>query len=293
VTSHPSLLTCAVTGANGYVGGVLVRALRAQGHRVVALQRVRASQTPDGDTRHYSLTEPLTPGLLRGVDVLVHCAYDFSGVAWRDIEYANVQGTLRLFEAAREFGVKRILFISSVSSFDGCRSHYGRAKLAVEQRCVEFGAVIVRPGVVYGPGAQGMMGSLAKMVRLPATPMVGSGRQKLLLVHEEDLGRAVAALAVRGDAPVGVPIFAAAMTPVSLKDLMRMTARAKGRSPLFLPIPWRLIWLVLKAAETCGLRPRTRSDSLVALVHANPAPDMSRAASLGLVFREPAVADLR
>lgn len=293
MTPHPSPLTCAVTGANGYVGGVLLRSLRAQGHRVLALQRLRGGQTPGKETRHYSLTEPLTPGLLTGVDVLVHCAYDFSGVAWRDIEHANVQGTLRLFEAARNAGVRRILFISSVSSFEGCRSHYGRAKLAVEHRCAEFGAVIVRPGVVYGPGAQGMMGSLAKMVRLPVTPMVGSGRQQLLLVHEEDLGHAVASLAARGDVPVGVPIFAAAATPVSLKELMRMTAQAKGRSPIFLPIPWRLIWLALKAAEACGLRPRTRSDSLVALVHANPAPDMSHTASLGLVFREPVVADLR
>ncbi|MCE9590113.1 MAG: NAD(P)-dependent oxidoreductase [Planctomycetes bacterium] len=276
---------CAVTGANGYVGGVIVNALRTAGRRVLALQRLRGTAA-DADARRYSLTEPIGPGLLRGVDVLVHCAYDFSCVDRPGIRSSNVDGTLRLFEAARAAGVRRIIFISSVSSYEGCRSLYGRAKLEVERRCGGFGAVIVRPGVVYGPGARGMMGSLLKVVEKPVVPMVGSGRQPMLMVHEEDLGRAVVALVERGEVPAGKPIFMAGRRRWTLRELMEMAAAARGRRVVFVPVPWRLIWLALKAAEAVGLRPRTRSDSLVGLVFPDPSPDFSTTDTLGLSFRE-------
>lgn len=279
--SEPNL-TCAVTGANGYVGGVIARALRGAGGRVIALQR------RDGpDARRYALGEPLSPGLLAGVDVLVHCAYDWQPLRWPEIERVNVGATFALFDAARTAGVGRIVFISSASAFEGCRSNYGKAKMAVERRAGEWNAVVVRPGVVFGPGAKGMMGSLMKLAGLPAAPMVGGGGQLMQMVHEDDLGAAMVRLARRPWEPVAGPVTAAAERLWTLRELMRLAAEARGRRPVFVPLPWRAIWLLLKAAESAGLRPRTRSDSLIALMHPNPSPDFTVTRRLGLTFREP------
>jgi len=259
--------TIAVTGGNGYVGSVILKAIRAQGWRGISLQRSAGDQ----DTRRFSLGEPLPPETLAGVDVLVHCAYDFKAYGWEEIRKSNVDGSMALFRAAQAAGVKRLILISSISAFDGCTSLYGKAKLELEKQAAAIGAIIVRPGLVYGAGPGGMMGALAKLANLPLfMPIVGSGNQLQYLVHEADLGDVFVRLA-KGEVVVKEPIIAACDRPLTLKQIMQ--SLSGGRKKILLPIPWRLLWAGLKSLETVGLRPRTRSDSLVSLMNQNPSPD--------------------
>jgi len=85
--------------------------------------------------------------------------------------------------------VDKIIFLSSISAFEGCRSLYGKAKLEIEKVAADLGATIIRPGLVYGserPG--GMYGSLQRVVaRFPIMPLIGSGKHLQYLVHEDDL----------------------------------------------------------------------------------------------------------
>src|SRR5438132_3747851 len=123
--------TCAITGTSGYVGSCLRDFFEQQGWQIRELSR-----TPAAEPRRwtpFSLEDGVVPRALEGVDVLIHCAYDFRPVRWQQIEAINVGGTQRLIEAAQRAQVRRIVLISTMSAFDGCRSKYGKAKLAMER----------------------------------------------------------------------------------------------------------------------------------------------------------------
>ena len=65
----------AVTGATGYLGGRFCDALAAEGYEVRRL--VRRPNLAAGE-RAFDLTAGLGTGALDGVDLLIHCAYDFT-----------------------------------------------------------------------------------------------------------------------------------------------------------------------------------------------------------------------
>ena len=133
-------MTVAVTGARGYVGSRVADAIERAGGKVLRLGRAEA---PLGSE----------PPAFDGVDALVHAAWDFAPHTRREIARVNVDGSVRLVDAARSAGAERIIFVSTLSAFPGCPSMYGRAKLDVEEHVRSLGGVAVRPGLVWGrPG---------------------------------------------------------------------------------------------------------------------------------------------
>jgi hypothetical protein len=80
-------------------------------------------------------------------------------------------------------------------------------------------------------------------------------------------------------------LTAAHEQPWQFKRLLMEIARGLDKKIRFIPLPWRLVWAGLKTAEACGLRLNFRSDSLVSLMHQNPAPDFSPNAAAGLICR--------
>ena len=120
----------AITGANGYFGSYLCRRFEECGHNVRRLQRAQ-NLSEHQECTAFSLEQP-TEIDLSGVDVLIHCAYDFSLKRWDDIKRINATNTKLFFEAAIAQGVAHIVFVSSMSAFEGCLSNYGKAKHDVE-----------------------------------------------------------------------------------------------------------------------------------------------------------------
>lgn len=258
----------AITGAAGYVGSAIARCFRAHAWEVLDLGR---------KTGNFDLSAGSHCRLVRGIDVLVHCAWDFSLTRWPDIERVNIRGSTGLMEAAREAGITRGVFISSLSSFEGCRSLYGKAKLEVEREAARLGFAIVRPGLVYGDRPGGMMGSLEKAAKsLPIVPLIGDGSYPQYPVHEEDLAELVFALSQQPNPPPA-PIAAASGEPIPFRELLARIAARHGRKPLFLPIPWPLILAALKTMEAAGLNPPFRSDSLTGFIFQNANPSFEAA----------------
>jgi nucleoside-diphosphate-sugar epimerase len=274
---------CAITGSNGYVGGCLKNYFTAHGWEIRELTR-----QPKPGTRGvaFQLGAEISPASLAGADALVHCAYDFKPLRPEDIRAVNVEGSRKLFQAARAAGVGRIICISSISAYDGCRSLYGQAKLEIEKLALDGSALVVRPGLVYGSGPGGMFGKLAAQVRQSSViPMIGNGSQLQFLVHHEDLSAFIERWA-GGAGKISPRILTAANEqPWAFKQLLLEIARALRRKLKFIPLPWRLVWAGLKSAELCGLRVNFRSDSLVSLMYQNPRPDFSANAGAGLVCR--------
>ncbi len=273
---------CIVTGTSGFVGSRLKQRLQAAGWEVRTWNR-----KPAEGAEHFELGEEVEPERLKGAQALVHCAYDFEPLRWKDIFEKNVIGSKKLFEAAREAGVERMVFISSLSAFAGCRSLYGRAKLAIEKIVEPSGVFVLRPGLIYGDAPEGMFGRLVKQVsRGGLVPIVSGGNQAQYLIHEEDLAN-LAVGCLQGDVPGRIgPIPAAHPRSWQLPEILRRIAAAQGTRVSFIPVPWQVLWAGLKMLESIGLSAAFRSDSLLGLVYANPNPSFELLARLGVRCRE-------
>jgi nucleoside-diphosphate-sugar epimerase len=282
---------CAITGSNGYVGGCMKNYFAEHGWEILELTR---QPKPGARGIPLQLGAEISPQTLAGVDALVHCAYDFKPLRWDEIVAVNVAGSRKILEAARAAKIPKIIFISSISAFDGCRSLYGRAKLEIEKIALENGALVVRPGLVYGGGSGGMFGKLTAQIRNSSViPLIGDGSQIQFLVHNEDLCVFIGHYAA-GEIKIAPQILTAANArPWKFKQLLSEIARGLGKKVMFVPLQWRSVWLALKLAELCGMRLNFRSDSLVSLMNQNPSPDFSANSKVGLTCRSFEIEKLR
>jgi len=156
---------CAATGTTGYVRSVLADGLCDHMPVVSLVRHVRGAEDLSWSLQsRHDLTSALRE---RNVKVLVHAAWDMLETSAAKIDKTCVEGSARLFAMCARAGVERIVFISMISAFEGCRSVYGRAKLAVEKelRKQEIPCVLFRPGLVFGTKPGGMFGSIRKQVQ--------------------------------------------------------------------------------------------------------------------------------
>ena len=271
----------AITGARGWLGSCVTACFRKHGWSTRGLVREPAS----ADEQRLVLGEEIAPGVLEGAEALVHCAWDFRARTWPEIMETNVRGTEALLRAAAQAGVRRLVYISTMSAFPGCRSLYGRAKLEGEKIAAEYGALIVRPGLITGQSAGGMVGSLVQQVRSGRFLPLIAGDAVLYAVHEEDLTELIFRFCAGGEPAPARPLVAAHPEPWPFRRLLREIARREGRRPVLVPIPWRVVWLGLRTAEVLGLRLGFRSDSVVSLANQDPHPDFSTHAAAGFFPR--------
>jgi dihydroflavonol-4-reductase len=168
-----------VTGATGFVGANVARALEASGHRVRALVRAGSStltiedtgfETAPGDIRD----REAVARALRGCDGLVHCAamYTFWARDPRMLYAVNVSGTKVVLEEALKAGVERCVYTSTVSTVHIPKGglgteevaaspkelvgHYKRSKYQAEQEALGLAkrglpVVVVNPTTPIGP----------------------------------------------------------------------------------------------------------------------------------------------
>jgi nucleoside-diphosphate-sugar epimerase len=271
------MAACAVTGATGYVGSRLAAHLQ----RVFDVIPLSRKPVANGIRWAFNADESIADALQqRAVKALVHAAWDFSAD-----ESVNAEGSRRLFAGARKANVERIVFISTISAFDGCRSHYGQSKLAVERMALDAGGIVIRPGLVWGNSPGGMFGSLQKQVAKGGiVPLIGNGRYPQYLVHEEDLSEVVLR-ALQGSIDMRSPLTAAHPQPWLFRDLIAGVARVEGKSIQLLPVPWPLIYGGLRLAETLGVKAPFRSDSVVSLVYQDPHPAFANSEQTGVALR--------
>lgn len=268
---------CVITGTSGYVGSRLKAHLQNTGWQITDWNR---RSEPGQAAVKFQLGQDVDPQMFTGVQALVHCAYDFKARRREEIVAANIRGSEKIFRAAKTAGVKQIVFISSVSAFTGCRSVYGQTKLEIESIAAAHGAVVIRPGLVYGNTAGGVFGGLVRQVKGSRfVPLLGDGSQAQYLVHDEDLGRLISRC-ISGEVQTTQPITLAHEQSWPMRHLLQHLAGSLGKKVTFIPLPWRLVWLGLKSLETAGLPSPFRSDSLIGLIYQNPAPSFEQMQSL-------------
>jgi nucleoside-diphosphate-sugar epimerase len=273
---------CLLSGATGYLGGRIKERLITEGWQVIELSRNAKS----ADAIQFQLGEPIDPESLRNCAALIHCAYDFTRIRWKDIYSVNVQGSEFLLRAAHQAGVKRLVFISTISAFDGCRSLYGKGKLEVERIALSLGGWVIRPGLVHGDNPGGMLGRLVSGARRSRIiPIPGKGTQPMYLAHEADIAESVLQCIGRENPKSQTPITVAHDQAWSFRSILLAIGRAMDRDVVLLPIPWPLMWAALRIAELLRVPIGFRSDSLISLVNQNSKPMLNAFEVLGVRCR--------
>jgi dihydroflavonol-4-reductase len=265
-----------ITGASGFVGSAVARALLAAGHDVRALVRPTSSRRNLGDARIEIAAGDLLDagsiaGAMRDVRTVFHVAADYR--LWarnpNDIVHTNVEGTRLVMQAAQRAGVERIVYTSSVATLAArpgggasdethpldakdAVSGYKYSKVAaervVEAMVAEQGlpAVIVNPSTPIGPGdvrptPTGRIIVEAAAGRMPAYVDTG-----LNLVHVDDVAAGHIAAWQRGR--IGERYILGGQD-VLLGDMLAEIARLVGRRPPTVRLPRRLIFPIAYGAE--------------------------------------------
>lgn len=251
-----------VSGANGFIGRALCPYLSSLGHTVVPV--VRRSFNMDGE--HVVDDEFSWKKALTGCDSIVHLAgrahvmQDQAVNPLRAFRAANVDATLALAKRAVEAGVRRFVFMSTIkvngehTAPGGCfrpddlpapEDPYAISKWEAEQGLYAIAKntgleiVIVRPPLVYGPGAKGNFASLIQWINSGVPLPFGAVHNSRSMVALDNLVSFVGLCADSDASPKakGEVFLVSDGEDISTTELLHKVAHAYGCSVKLLPVP--------------------------------------------------------
>lgn len=227
----------AVTGASGFIGSALLPSLRAAGEDAIGIGRNPAMDA------------------LQGADTLVHLA----GLADRSatpeaVVAANHDHAVKTALRAREAGIRRLVLVSTIYVVAGHRgtvlapgleprplSAYGAAKARAETDLLGMEGlevVVLRPPLVFGPGAKGNLAALMRLCASGAPLPFRSVHNRRSMVGVSNLCDALHFLATSEAPAVSGRIFHVAEDkPFSLARLVADSRAAMGQPPRLLSAP--------------------------------------------------------
>ncbi len=270
-----------VTGAAGFTGGHLARALARRGYQVRALVRTAAPELRDAAVETVTGDLRDRASLARaaeGIEVIYHIAAIYRQAGLRAEEYRSVNaGAVRsVIEAGAAGGVRRVVHCSTVG-VHGDVEHppaneeaplrpgdiYQESKLEGERVAREAAAdtgvevVVARPTGIYGPGDRRLL-KLFRGVARRRFVILGDGRIYYHLTYIDDLVEGFR-LCAEVPAAAGRTYILAGGEVTTLNELAGLIAEEAGVAPPSLHLPVWPFWLAGAACEALcapfGLEP--------------------------------------
>jgi len=244
-----------VTGATGFIGKNLVKALLDEGISVKAILMHSDSTKMPANVEVLRAELDNKDELLKAVkdaDALVHLAAMLGkpGVTREQLEKVNVEGTRNVLEAADKNGIKKFVYLSGTmvmgSSSEAMDENtvcnpigdYAETKFAAENIAREFkgktNCIVLRSTMVYGPGETANRLKIFKMIKKGHYFIFGRGNNKLGLVHVKDLCTAIT-LAIKKDNAAGTYIISGGN--YTMNDFVYAIADSlKAKKPIHIPL---------------------------------------------------------
>jgi UDP-glucose 4-epimerase len=268
-SEHKMPVRILVTGSSGFIGSAVTSALLAAGHSVRAASRKPSQAAGMGQIEWVRLPdlegdvdwEPLVAGM----DVVLHLA----AVAHRshadssDYTQPNRVATASLARACRRHAIKRLIFMSSIGAQAGSAADrvvtesdeplpitaYDRAKLGAEEaiRLAGVPFTILRPVLVYGPGAKANIALIMRIAALPFPLPLGAFSNRRSLVSIDNLSQAIL-FCLDSAATVNQTFIVADREPITLAEMFATLREAAGRSPGLISIPPLVVKAMIVAA---------------------------------------------
>ncbi len=256
----------ALTGANGFVGS----AVRQHATTLAVPVRSLVRSVGEGDGADVLAVGDLAEGVpteaFEGATAVVHAAArvhvmrDTAVDREAAFRVANVEAAMQVARAASRAGVARMVFVSTIkvlgegtvaapfSPADPVRPNdpYARSKAVAEARLQEFAGkeglelIIIRPPLVYGPGARGNLLSLIRLVARGVPLPFRAINNRRSFVAVDALAELLLAAAM-SPMPAGTIYHAADRHPVSTPDLVRAIAQGLDRPARLFTLPEQLI----------------------------------------------------
>lgn len=263
--------TALLTGATGFIGNALLATLVAKQYRLIAPSRTPLHELPENVTMpllHDIGALPDNSDWFSGCDVVIHIAAKAHvyGTSLAEFTRVNTGATLRLAQLAKDAGVKRFIFLSSigvngisntkpftVADTPAPVDAYAASKFAAEQGLKQITAgsgmelVIIRPPLVYGAGAPGNIYKLVTLARKNLPLPLGAVRNKRSLVALDNLVDLIVTC-IEHPKAANQTFLVSDDHDVSTTELLQMMTRAAGKTPWLMPVP--LSWLKLAAKLT-------------------------------------------
>ena len=276
--------SAAVTGAGGFIGGAICRGLAAEGARVTAIDVDPATEQRVANTAATFAQADITDraaleSAFEDAELVVHAAaYVRDWGTMEEFVRVNVGGTVNVLDAAESRGASRVLHISSVVVYgyhhpgeqDEGASHrtygipYIDTKSAADAIALRRGAIVIRPGDVYGPGSVPWTMRPLELAKAGQLAVPGKGDGQMLPLYIDDLVEAVKLGLLEGEPGSAYTVWDG--EPVRFGDYFDRFAALAGSRPAR-RVPRPLLTALAKGMEA------------VAAVRGRPPQFSSRAAT--------------
>ena len=259
-----------VTGASGFIGQALVPRRASRGHEVRALARHAEALTarPGVEPMRGDLLDAASlDRAVEGMDAVVHLACATGVANEAEVRRVNVDGTRALLDATQRHGVRRFVFVSTISATRERMGPYGRTKREGEAMVAHAGldAVIVRPSLVYGTAPVGLFATLAGYLRsLPVVPVIGSGRLELDPIHIDDVCEVLTQCVTRADV-VGKTYDLLGPDRVTFNEFLARLSRELGIRKPVVHVPGGVALLMASLLGAISRRPPVSVDNVLGM----------------------------
>src|SRR5262245_13642560 len=226
------------------VGGELLPALLADGHRIRALvrdPRKLGEHRVDVQIALGDLRDPLSiRHAMRGVETVVHLAATTRDQPGGTIEELNGLATIRLLRSAERAGAKRFVFFSAMGATGFQRTRFFRSKALGEHAVADspLETSVFAPSIMYRPGDPWIT-LLQRLSLLPAVPISGEGHSLYQPIWVRDVAHCVAA-SLNGSGSESRYELAGPEV-LSYDDIVELVLEASGRRRPLLHVPLPLV----------------------------------------------------